>query len=70
MSLEIKSCVFDSKDFFPKRIWKLPIESQEIRSLEENVSEEKNKKKVLILEEMRLSLRRFYKKNHFYESVL
>ena len=32
MSLEIKSCVLDSWDFFPKIVWGLPIKSQEIRS--------------------------------------
>ena len=31
-SLEIKSCVLDSWDFFPKIVWGLPIKSQEIRS--------------------------------------
>ena len=41
MSLEIKSCVLDSWDFFPKIVWGLPIKSQEIRSHKENKSEEK-----------------------------
>ena len=50
MSLEIKSCVLDSWDFFPKIVWGLPIKSQEIRSQkkspEENIrGKEKPRKK-------------------------
>jgi len=32
--LEIKSCVLDSWDVFPKIVWGLSIKSQEIRSQE------------------------------------
>ena len=34
MSLEIKSCVLDSWNFFPKIVRGLPIKSQKIRSQE------------------------------------
>ena len=34
LSVEIKSGVLDSQDFFPKIVWGLPIKSQEIRSQE------------------------------------
>ena len=34
MSLEIKSCVLGSWDFFPKIVWGPPIKCQEIRSQE------------------------------------
>ena len=40
-SLEIKSCVLDSWDFFPKIVWGLPIKSQEIRSQEKSPEEKK-----------------------------
>ena len=47
MSLEIKSCVLDSWNFFPKIVWGLPIKSQEIRSQEKKSwRKEKPRKKV------------------------
>ena len=45
MSLEIKSCVLDSWDFFPKIVWGLPIKSQEIRSQEKSPKENKSEEK-------------------------
>ena len=45
MSLEIKSCVSDSWDFFPKIVWGRPIKSQEIRSQEKSPEENKSEEK-------------------------
>ena len=45
MSLEIKSCVLDSWDFFPKIVWELPIKSLEIRSQEKSPEENKSEEK-------------------------
>ena len=42
MSLEIKSCVLDSWDFFPKIESGLPIKSQEIRSQEKSPNKSKD----------------------------
>jgi len=46
MSLEIKSCVLDSLDFFPNIVWGLPIKSQEIRSQEKKVLKKINQRKI------------------------
>ena len=64
MSLERKSCVLDSLDFFPKIVWE--IRSQEIKSWRKYIRRKKNtRNKVLYLVKMRSSLKRFHKKRLF-----
>ena len=65
ISLKINSCVLDSRDFFPKIVWEMPIKPQEIRSQEKSPEEKKSEEKK-ILEKRTFSIVHFHLLEDFF----